>query len=233
MGCRCCRMVKSYISEEDDVGKRDSVYRTHELAGGVLGGRSPKEEKEGFRNLAYSISGDSSLSLGPESDRHRPNRGPSVHRRASAPPAEDGIYVIRADPLGPRWVVRDGRLGRVPTYPASEARGDPRPRAAADDVSADEGVGGTPEFRSGDEESVSSSSADAGTGTGSSWSADTGDERGSEAADASTVESGIGVTKSEDEDEGPFKEAASVTESMVAEALAALEAATAGEEEDE
>ncbi|XP_077598493.1 uncharacterized protein LOC144213774 [Stigmatopora nigra] len=216
MGCRCCRMVKSYIAEADDVGKTDSVYRTHELAAGVLGGRSPKEEKEGFRNLAYSISADSSLSL---------SFDPDNRRWAGAPPAEDGIYVIRADPQGPRRVVRDGRLGRVPTYPASA-----RLRAAtADDVSADEGVGGTPEFRSGDEESVSST--DAGTGTGSSWSADTGDERGSEAADASTVESGIGVTKSEDEEEAPPKEAPSVTESMVAEALAALEAATAGEED--
>ncbi|XP_029615636.1 uncharacterized protein zgc:194930 [Salmo trutta] len=95
----------------------------------------------------------------------------------------------------------------------------------------DEGVGGTPEYLgdTGDEQSVLS--ADIQTSTTSLSSADTNDDRG--VPDATTIENGIGISvkKSEDEGkEGEDDDVQSVTDSMVAEALAALEAATAGED---
>ncbi|KAM9406988.1 uncharacterized protein ACWYII_027206 isoform 1-T2 [Salvelinus alpinus] len=95
----------------------------------------------------------------------------------------------------------------------------------------DEGVGGTAEYLgdTGDEQSVLS--ADIQTSTTSLSSADTNDDR--EAPDATTTENGIGISvkKSEDEGkEGEDDDVQSVTDSMVAEALAALEAATAGED---
>ncbi|XP_057711347.1 uncharacterized protein zgc:194930 [Corythoichthys intestinalis] len=249
MGCRCCRMVKSYVSEpseEVDVSKIDALYRTHNLSAGE---HSQREDKEGFHNLAYSISGDSSLRLEVDNNHvnykmHLPPPVHQPHQWASAPPVEDGLYIIQPDVLGPQWVMHDKRHSQVPVYPTSE--GFDRPGlwespvdvTANDNLSADEvdeGVGGTPEYPcdTGDEESVLS--ADIRTSTASLWSADTTDERGSKGADVSTVESGIGVTKSEDEEDEPRKEAdevGSVTDSMVAEALNALEAATAGEDEE-
>ncbi|XP_061664638.1 uncharacterized protein zgc:194930 isoform X2 [Syngnathoides biaculeatus] len=254
MGCRCCRMMKSYISDPSAAAadKTESYYRTHNLASGPLGRRSQKEQKEGFHNLAYSISSDSSLRLEVDNNRvnHRLHAGGQAHPRPSAPSAECGIYIIQPDILGPQWVMRDKRQSQVPVYPAFQAYDDQRvfagpgawdsPLTADGSLSADEadeGVGGTPEYPcdTGDEESVLS--ADVQTSTASLWSADTRDERRSKAADVSTVESGICVTKSEDEEEEPQKRAdragGGVTDSMVAEALAALEAATAGEEEDE
>ncbi|XP_077400071.1 uncharacterized protein LOC144034853 isoform X2 [Vanacampus margaritifer] len=264
MGCRCCRMMKSYMSDPSaavDGRKTDPLYRTHNLSGGVLGGRSlrahrsQKEDKEGFHNLAYSISSDTSLRL--EVDNNHVNYrmhaaplpGNQTHQQASAPPADGGLYIIQPDALGPQWVMQDKRHSQVPVYPAFQAYDNQRvfgglrpwdspiPQCvttngslSADEV--DEGVGGTPEYPcdTGDEDS--DLSVDIQTSTASLWSADTRDERRSKAADVSTVESGIVVTKSEDEEEEPRNEAGSVTDSMVAEALAALEAATAGEDEE-
>lgn len=93
----------------------------------------------------------------------------------------------------------------------------------------DEGVGGTPEYLcdTGDEESVLS--ADIPTSTTSLSSADTKDDRS--APDATTVESGIGISVTKSEDEGREEDDVyHITDSMVAEALAALDAATAGED---
>ncbi|XP_061525115.1 uncharacterized protein zgc:194930 isoform X1 [Phycodurus eques] len=264
MGCQCCRMMKSYIADPSaavDARMADSLYRTHDLAGGALGGRSlraHRSQKEGFRNLAYSISSDSNLRLEVDNNHvnHRLHAVPppsgQPHPRPGAPSAEGGLYIIQPDALGPQWVMQDKRHSQLPVYPAVQASdnqrvfGGPRPwhspvarRVTADGSlsadEADEGVGGTPEYPcdTGDEESVLS--ADVQTSTASLWSADTRDERRTKAPDVSTVESGICVTKSEDEEEEPREradEAGSVTDSMVAEALAALEAATAGEEED-
>ncbi|XP_041723556.2 uncharacterized protein LOC121554159 [Coregonus clupeaformis] len=93
----------------------------------------------------------------------------------------------------------------------------------------DEGVGGTPEYLcdTGDEASVLS--ADIPTSTTSLSSADTKDDR--RAPDATTVESGIGISVTKSDDQGGEEDdVQSVTDSMVAEALGALEAATAGED---
>ncbi|XP_055756362.1 uncharacterized protein C4orf19-like isoform X1 [Salvelinus fontinalis] len=93
----------------------------------------------------------------------------------------------------------------------------------------DEGVGGTPEYvcDTGDEESVLS--ADIPTSTTSLSSADTKDDR--RAPDATTVESGSGISVMKSEDEGREEDDVHhVIDSLVAEALAALDAATAGED---
>lgn len=102
----------------------------------------------------------------------------------------------------------------------------------SESLSVDEGMGGTPEYPcdTGDEGSVLS--GDIHTSTTSLSSADTKyDHRQTKTPDLLTVESGISITKSEDEEERREEDVQSVTESMVAEALAALEAATAGEED--
>ncbi|CAL8241578.1 unnamed protein product [Merluccius merluccius] len=128
----------------------------------------------------------------------------------------------------------------LPPYRQSELVGWETLTAADDE---DEGVGGTPDYPcdTGDEGSVLS--VDIHTSTTSVSSTDTRDglRWPAKTPDASTAESGISVMKSEDEEEEEQErrrrqeeeqgdDVRSVTDSMVAEALAALEAATAGED---
>ncbi|KAG7262412.1 hypothetical protein CRUP_024080 [Coryphaenoides rupestris] len=133
-----------------------------------------------------------------------------------------------------------------PAYHQSEpARGwEPLGAADADDEDEDdEGVGGTPDYTGDESESVLS--VDIHTSTTSVSSTDTRDGGlrwpPAKTPDASTAESGISVMKSEDEEEEQEErqtrrteeggeDVRSVTDSMVAEALAALEDATAGED---
>ncbi|XP_061565931.1 uncharacterized protein zgc:194930 [Cololabis saira] len=256
MGCRCCRMIKSYIYDPSvavDVRKTDSaggsLYQPHRHADGGGGPhRDPHKQKQGFHNLGYSRSNDSTLKL--ESDNNH------VNQRLHRPPSEGGLYIIQPDA---RWTEKGPC--QVPVYPDTQQSDKQRScgeqRAArngwdnavttrspsVDDT--DEGVGGTPEYLcdTGDEGSVLS--VDIHTSTTSLSSAGTRDELTSaKTPDVSTLESGISVAKSEDEeeeDEGEDEEedeeeedgeeeVQSVTDSMVAEALAALEAATAGED---
>lgn len=171
-----------------------------------------------------------------------------------------GLYIIQPDALGPRWGVQDKTPSQVPVYPSiqyenqrsynKEEHHETRSRwdssiteyvtasenLSGDEIEVDEGVGGTPEYLcdTGDEGSVLS--VDIHTSTTSLSSADTRDDLGlPKTPEVSTVESGISTSKSEDEEEPEAgvkeeEEVQSVTDSMVAEALAALEAATAGEE---
>ncbi|XP_033507768.2 uncharacterized protein LOC117272807 [Epinephelus lanceolatus] len=268
MGCQCCRMIKSYIydpSVAGDVRKSDSagssLYHPHHLSGGALSGDplgSPSKQKQGFNNLGYSKSNDSTLKLEVDNNHvnHRLHAAPSpateLHRQASAPPGDGGLYIIQPQALGPRWV------SQVPVYPDIQDYENQRSYGervrvvtrnewdssitecaigseslSADEV--DEGVGGTPEYPcdTGDEGSILS--VDIHTSTTSLSSVDTREElRRPKTPDVSTVESGISVTKSDDDDKvearNQEEEVQSVTDSMVAEALAALEAATAGEE---
>ncbi|XP_040038993.2 uncharacterized protein LOC120823008 [Gasterosteus aculeatus] len=253
MGGQCCRVIKSYVyepSEAVDGGKSDSaassLYQPHHLPGGGIGDPPGGlgKQKEGFSNLGYSRSNNSTLKLEVDNNHvnhrlhaaHPPAREPE-DRQASAPPADGGVYIIQ--PAGPRWAAQDNGPSQVPVYPETREHERRRGRAGDDNgwgrpagdgsLSADEGVGGTPEYLcdTGDEGSVLS--VEIHTSTTSLSSADTRDElRPPKTPDVSTVESGISVMKSEDEEEG--EELHSVTDSMVAEALAALEAATAGED---
>ncbi|KAK1889674.1 putative protein C4orf19 like [Dissostichus eleginoides] len=211
MGCQCCRMIKSYMYDPSvavDVRKTDSasssLYQPHQL---------PRcdplqKQKQGFNNLGYSKSNDSTLKLEVDNNHvnHRLHSVPNEpHRQAT----DGGLYIIQPEALGPDCVIGSESL-------------------SADEI--DEGVGGTPEYLcdTGDEGSVLS--VDLQTSTTSLSSVDTRDGlRLPKALDVSTVESGISVMKSEDEEEEEG-EVHSVMDSMVAEALAALEAATAGEE---
>ncbi|XP_036969121.1 uncharacterized protein zgc:194930 [Acanthopagrus latus] len=264
MGCQCCRMIKSYIYDPSvavDVRKTDSasgsLYQPRTPSGGAPG--SHNKQKQGFHNLGYSKSNDSTLKLEADNNHvnHRLHTAPSakeLHRQGSAPPAE--VYIIQPEALGPRWTAQERQPSQVPVYPnireyENQTRYDERDHRAtrngwdgsitvceigAESLSADdtdEGVGGTPEYPcdTGDEGSVLS--VDIHTSTTSLSSADTRDElRLPKTPDVSTGESGILVMKSEDEEEARVgeEEVQSVTDSMVAEALAALEAATAGED---
>lgn len=261
----------SYIYDPSvavDVRKTDSagtsLYQPHHLSARPPPISDPlrghNKEKQGFHNLGYSKSSDSTLKLEVDNNHvnHRLHAAPStkeLHTQASAPPAE--VYIIQPESLGSRWMVQDRRPSQVPVYPNMQAYQNPTSyderghRAArsgwdssvtecvigteslsADEI--DEGVGGTPEYPcdTGDEGSILS--VDIHTSNTSLSSADMRDElRLPKTPDVSTVESGISVMKSEDEEEAmeeEEEEVHSVTDSMVAEALAALEAATAGED---
>lgn len=246
-----------------DVRKSDSasssLYQPHHVPGDVQSGDALgsglNKQKQGIYNMGYSKSNESTLKLEVDNNQvnHRLHAAPSakeLHRQASAPPAQ--VYIIQ--PSEPRWVVQENRPSQVPVYPNVQGYDNQTSHRSpstnrwddsitecaissgslsADEI--DEGVGGTPEYPcdTGDEGSVLS--VDIHTSTTSLSSADTRDElRLPKTPDVSTVESGISVMKSEDEEEArkedEGEEVESVTESMVAEALAALEAATAGEE---
>ncbi|KAJ0006263.1 hypothetical protein NQD34_013536 [Periophthalmus magnuspinnatus] len=241
MGCQCCRMIKSYIYDPSvgvDGRKSDpavsSLYQSHHHSGAP-----PAVE-----TLAADMASTNRESTTPASAK--------VHRQASAPPAQGDLYIIQPDAPGPRWIMQE-QPSQVPVYPEIQSYGnqidynDREVRTGwstrecrTESVSADEideGVGGTPEYPcdTGDEGSVLS--VDIHTSTTSLSSADTKDDhKAPKTPELSTVESGILVSKSEDEEEegeepkNEAEEVESVTDSMVAEALAALEAATAGEE---
>ncbi|XP_012708956.2 uncharacterized protein zgc:194930 [Fundulus heteroclitus] len=264
MGCQCCRMVKGYISDPStaaDARKGDSagssLYQAQHHAGGDpnfdphAGGN---KQKQGFHNLGYSKSNDSTLKLEFDNNQvnHRLHSAPSLarelHQQASAPPADGGLYIIQPEAVGPRWMDIDP--SQVPIYPnvqqyenheaPTEGWDSPFTRCTIPGKSSsldeiDEGVGGTPEhlWDTGDEGSILS--VEIHTSTASLSSGGTRDELTlPETLDVSTEESGISVTKSENEEEvrKDQAEVQSVTDSMVAEALAALEAATAGEDSD-
>lgn len=240
-----------------------TLYQPHYLPGGAHRGdqRSSHKQKQGIHNPGFSKSNDSTLKLEVDNNHvnYRLHLVPSkeVHRQASAPPADGALYIIQPEAPGPRWIMQDIGPSQVPVYPEIQDYGNQRDyserghqavrngwsgsitecRTACESLSADEideGVGGTPEYPcdTGDEGSVLS--VDIHTSTTSLSSVDTKDDhRPPKTSELSTVESGILVTKSEDEEDEPRNEAeevASVTDSMVAEALAALEAATAGED---
>ncbi|XP_023129931.1 uncharacterized protein zgc:194930 [Amphiprion ocellaris] len=267
MGCRCCRMIKSYIYDPSvavDV-KADSadssLYQPHHYPGGAARSdqlSSHNKQKQGFHNLGYNKSNDSTLKLEADNNQvnhrlHRPSPANELHRQSSTPPAEGELYIIQPETVGPRWVIHDNGPSQVPVYPNIQEYENQRNygkqghRTTGDgfdgsitEISSksqstdeiDEGVVATPEYPcdTGDESSVLS--VDIHTSTTSLSSADTRDELTlPKTPDASTEESGISVTKSEDEEEDVREEEVqSVTDSMVAEALAALEAATAGED---
>lgn len=236
-----------------DVRKGDSrgssLYQDQHHAGRALnsdpGGHQDKQ-KQGFHNLAYSKSNESTLKL--EVDNNHVNQ--RLHRQGSIPPTEGGLYIIQPQSMGQQWLMHENGPSHVPVYPSIEnyerqgSSAEQRHQATSNgwnssideceittkDLSADdidEGVGGTPEYLcdTGDEGSILS--VDIQTSTTSLSSGGTKDELTlPKTPDVATVESGISVSKSEGEDE----EVQSITDSMVAEALAALEAATAGED---
>lgn len=240
-------MIKSYIYDPSvavDGRKSDpansSLYQPQLLSGGAPSADSRNangKNKQGIHNPGFSKSNDSTLKL--EADNNHVNQrlhSKEVHRQATAPPADGALYIIQPEAPGPRWIMQEPP-SQVPVYPEiqgyenemeyNECR---RESLSTDDLI--EGEGGTPEYPcdTGDEGSVLS--VDIQTSTTSLSSVDTKDV--SKTPELSTVDSGILVTKSEDEDEEEPKneaeEVESVTDSMVAEALAALEEATAGEE---
>ncbi|XP_044040625.1 uncharacterized protein zgc:194930 [Siniperca chuatsi] len=216
------------------------------------------KQKQGIHNLGYSKSNDSTLKLEVDNNHvnYRLHAVPSakeLHSQGSAPPPE--VYIIQPEALAPRWGMQEKGQSQVPVYPniqeyenqkSYSERGHRvtrngwdssitecvigRESLSADEI--DEGVGGTPEYPcdTGDEGSILS--VDIHTSTTSLSSADTRDElRLPKTPDVSTFESGILVMKSEDEEAvDKEEEVQSITDSMVAEALAALEAATAGED---
>uniref|UniRef100_A0AAQ6IT04 Uncharacterized protein n=1 Tax=Anabas testudineus TaxID=64144 RepID=A0AAQ6IT04_ANATE len=253
----------SYIYDPSvavDVRKTDSagnsLYHPHHHPGGPPGSdplSNHNKQKQGFHNLGYSKSNESTLKLEVDNNHinHRLHAAPGKEllRQGSAPLA-DGPYIIQ--PEG--WVIQQRTPSQVPVYPniqdyenqgshGEQGHHAPRDgwdsstecRIGSESLSADEideGVGGTPEYPcdTGDEGSVLS--VDIHTSTTSLSSAET-NLRLPKTLDISTIESGISVTKSEDEDaRNTDEEVQSVTDSMVAEALAALEAATAGEDSD-
>lgn len=229
-----------------DVRKSDSagssLYQPHHLPGAPRSA-DPNKQKQGINNLGYSKSSDSTLKL--EVDNNHVN-----HRLHAAPPPAE-VYIIQPEKM--RWTAQERSPSQVPVYPnmdypnhtSYDERGYRGARSGWDSSvtecvngveilsvdEIDEGVGGTPEYLCDTGDEVSVLSVDIHTSNTSLSSADTRDgHRLPKTPDVSTVESGISVMKSEDEETKEEEEVHSITDSMVAEALAALEAATAGED---
>lgn len=243
------------VRKPDSAGS--SLYQSHQHPG--VGPSSDlhdghTKQKHGFQNLGYSKSTDSTLRLEVDNNRvnYRLHAAPSHAKelqQGSAPPSDGGLYIIQPEAVGPRWVTQENGPSQVPVYPNVNEYENQRSygeqerqattngwdnsvtecRISSKSLSTeeiDEGVGGTPEYPcdTGDEGSVLS--VDIHTSTTSLSSADTRDGLTvPKTPDVSTMESGISVSAEKSDDE-----VQSVTDSMVAEALAALEAATAGED---
>ncbi|XP_030636251.1 uncharacterized protein LOC115817145 [Chanos chanos] len=258
MGCKCCRMIKSYIYDPSvpvDVhgSKRDPIggplYQSHQLPDDV----DRTSKKQGFHNLGYTSSSGSPGVLGPNKldiDNNHINRlhanlpseqsRPTNHPRAGGGvdredpslyilqpktgdlreppplPSEPPVYhisLLKTDPgtRGDRF--RDSGLGNGGLMEDSEDGY----RYREDDEERESGVASTPDYigDTADEESVLS--GDIHTSSTSLSSADTKDGK-------------LSLSKREGVKENAEEDNQSVTDSMVAEALAALEAATAGEE---
>lgn len=246
----------SYIYDPSvavDVRKTDSagnsLYQPRHHSGGPPGGDplgGHNKQKQGFHNLGYSKSNESTLKLEVDNNHvnHRLHAAPAKElRQQGSAPLADGPYIIQPE----AWVIQQRTPSQVPVYPSIQECDDQGHRAtrngldrsvtqcgsgslSADEV--DEGVGGTPEYPcdTGDEGSILS--VDIHTSTTSLSSAETRDNvRLPKTPDIPAAASGIPMTKSQvDGTRNADEEVQSVTDSMVAEALAALEAATAGED---
>ncbi|KAJ8008030.1 hypothetical protein DPEC_G00100500 [Dallia pectoralis] len=235
-----------------------SLYQPHSPAA-AGGGSNYVGQKQGFHNLGFSNSNNKCAGgVKPDIDRNSVSRhhGPAAKperelgRGQGATPRageEGGLYILHAEGQVLRRDPPDG-FRSVPVYPDSTSLDldlslagvtDSHPdkmgvvrhgQVGCDELDElDEGVGGTPEYLcdTGDEGSVLS--ADIQTSTASLSSVETRHERSP--GDVAPPESRVAVTKSEDEGQGGEEDDddESVIDSMVAEALAALEAATAGE----
>ncbi|KAJ8382266.1 hypothetical protein SKAU_G00030440 [Synaphobranchus kaupii] len=210
MGCRCCRMIKSYIY--DPTAPVEVHARRHESSSSSLYQRKPLEtdnirKVQGFHNLGYSHKYGDGLKNGAarlEIDNNQINRlhappGDGARDRATKPEPVDKL---------------EGRL--IDGTPPRE-NGDPFARAQGED----------------DAESVlSGRSEDVNTSTTTLSSADTKDRFGRGDAAAPGVSAGESSCSEEEEEEEEEGDSGSITDSEVAEALAALEAATAGEDYD-
>ncbi|KAJ8269317.1 hypothetical protein COCON_G00119240 [Conger conger] len=244
MGCRCCRMIKSYIY--DPSAPVEVHGRRHDSSSSSLYQRKPLESDnihkvQGFHNLGYSHKYGDSLKNGTsrlEIDNNHINRlhappGDGPHDRLPKPePGNHALYILHPEsplkfappchlPLQTSAPCRPtGKLeGRLIDGMTPLENGVPLPRGQGEEAGGDDG-----------ESVLSGRSEDINTSTTSLSSADTKDRVGS----GDGVAEGVPVTESssseEEEEEGG--DCGSVTDSEVAEALAALEAATAGEDDD-
>ncbi|CAG5929187.1 unnamed protein product [Menidia menidia] len=227
--CHTFALHDSHIYDPSaDVRKSDSaggsLYQPHPPAG----------QKQGFHNLGFSKSADSSLKL--EMDNNHVNqRLHGAPARGGGLSPEGGLYIIQPDA---RWT--DRVQSQVPVYPRIEeyghhqtspaGGGDGWEKSPSSVDEVDEGVGGTPDYPcdTGDEASVLS--VDVHTSSTSLSSAATPDEPPPARTPPAPPGEGGGEAWRGEEQGEEGEEVQSVTDSMVAEALAALEAATAGED---
>ncbi|KAG5845524.1 uncharacterized protein zgc:194930 [Anguilla anguilla] len=250
MGCRCCRMLKSYIYDPSvpvevhgrrhDSSSSSSLYQSKPLETDNI------HKVQGFHNLGYSHKYGDNLKNGSsrlEIDNNQINRlhappGDGAQDRPSKlESGNSALYILHpqestlkcVSPCQPRPL--PGHLAlqtSAPCGPVEKLEG-----RLMDGTSLENG-GPFPGARGEDDaESVlSGRSEDVNTSTTSLSSVDAKDRVGrgetSTAPEVSATESG---SSSEGEDEEG--DSGSVTDSEVAEALAALEAATADEDADE
>ncbi|XP_026859619.2 uncharacterized protein zgc:194930 [Electrophorus electricus] len=261
MGCRCCRMIKSYIYDPTvpvDAHSYKQDHSSNSLVPPYQCHRLPNEtahKKHGFHNLAYT--GNSSPTKSDIDNNHINQLHVNNQARSSPPqlPESDSILYIMhpegglppvqtfltlpsappmcsmqpmcsmlgTEPFKQADSFRDSGLGNGGTVDGNNGSGG----RWCGQEEEEEGEGWRQERREAgapehvgdvvDEESVIS--VDIHTSSTSLSSADT-----KLAEDDEERENPVGEKKAED--------SVSITESMVAEALAALEAATAGEEDE-
>ncbi|KAL6490737.1 hypothetical protein MHYP_G00010820 [Metynnis hypsauchen] len=259
MGCRCCRMIKSYIYDpsepvdgqglKQDPSNNSLVppYQCHRLPDEV------NHKKQGFHNLGFTSNtsptkldidnnhinrlhvnnqtrsslpqatgGDSTLYILQPEAEGTPIRTTSIV--PSAPPVYS-IPMLGTDPGKRTERFRDSGLGNGGmTDGIDESDGYLCGQEEEEDDTRRQKTAATSEYvgDTADEESVIS--VDIHTSSTSLSSADT------KLVVEDTVEEDLSLSRRDGVTEKETEDCISVTDSMVAEALAALEAATAGEE---
>ncbi|KAI1888340.1 hypothetical protein AGOR_G00184000 [Albula goreensis] len=238
MGCRCCRMIKSYIYDPSvpvDVHgrKRDSssnsLYQRKSLETDNI------HKVQGFHNLGYSHKYSESLKHGVaklEMDNNQINRlhappgdRPQDHALKSGVGDNRTLYILHPGESPHKCISPSDH--QPPDHEVLQNSSPCRPISKVEGcLITDAKMGGGE-----DTESVlSGRSEEVNTSTTSLSSADTKERAGPRnggVLGASATESSSGSEKEEEEKDDDRR---SVTDSEVAEALAALEAATAGED---
>ncbi|XP_062849344.1 uncharacterized protein zgc:194930 [Trichomycterus rosablanca] len=228
MGCRCCRMVNGYVNDpagaSEDINGIKQDPSTSSLVSSYRGHRFSVDginEKEGFHNFGYTSSSQSDI------DNNHINKAKSNQPSGSEP----SLYILQPD---------GGDSATLPSAPplCNELMLGTEPGNCSDRF-RDSGLGnggltdrtdGSDGYLCGQEERAGSAG-------------DTADEESVISVDIHTSSTSLSSSDTklviDDRDEGDEsfsqtkkknEDSVSITDSMVEEALAALEAATAGEE---
>ncbi|KAM9501160.1 uncharacterized protein Hap1MRO34_008769 [Clarias gariepinus] len=208
MGCRCCSMIKSHIDDPTDPLEVNGLKQDPSANSFVSSYQSDDGKKQGFQNLGYTSSSNLSKS---DIENNHINQA-----RSTLPQTQGGnssLYILQPDggvsPTNPHSPPLSTETGKQTERFRDSGLGNGSDGYLYRATKEDEGRQGAGDTA--DEESVIS--VDIHTSSTSLSSSDT-----------KLIDENSRANQKDTED------TVSVTDSMVEEALAALEAATAGEE---
>ncbi|KAL7875894.1 hypothetical protein AOLI_G00108570 [Acnodon oligacanthus] len=259
MGCRCCRMIKSYIYDpsesvdgqglKQDPSNNSLVppYQCHRLPDEV------NHKKQGFHNLGFT-SNTSPTKL--DIDNNHINRLHVNNQTRSSLPQETGgdstLYILQPEAEGTPIRTTSIIPSAPPVYSIPMLGTEPGKRterfrdSGLGNGGMTDGIDGLDGYLCGQEEEEEDKRR-RNTAATSEYVEDTADEESVISVDIhtsstslssadtklvveDTVEEDLSLSRRDGATEKETEDCISVTDSMVAEALAALEAATAGEE---